>query len=124
MSEVHKLTDRFVRAAKPSSGKRREVIDAGFNAPGQMVLRISPKGLKTWNLTYRNLAGRRKRYPIGHYPNLSLAKARETAHKLSGRVANGEDPAEDRLKQKKAAREAMRFEELARLVHAGSFKAS
>ncbi len=126
MSKVVHLTDRFVRAAKARSGELQEIIDAGFNAPGQMVLRISPKGLKTWNLTYRNLAGRRKRYPLGHYPNLSLAKARETAHKLSGRVANGEDPAEDRLKQKKAAREAMSFRELARLYmrdHAKPHKA-
>ena len=115
MSEVIRLTDPWVRAAKASSGKLREVFDAGFNAPGSMMLRISPKGLKTWTFIYRNLAGRWRRYRIGHYPNLSLGKAREIAHKLSGRVVNGEDPAEDRLKQKKAAREAMSFRELTRL---------
>ena len=115
MSKAIHLTDRFIRAAKARSGELQSIIDTGFNSPGQMILRVSPKGLKTFTFRYRNLAGRRKRYRIGHYPSLSLGKAREAARKLSARVANGEDPSEDRLKEKKAAREAMRFEELARL---------
>ncbi len=111
MSEVYHLTDPWVRAAKASSGKLQEVIDAGFNAPGSLMLRISPKGLKTWTFIYRNPAGRWRRYGIGHYPHLSLGKARALARKLSGQVVNGEDPS----KQKTAARNAMRFRELANL---------
>ena len=104
MSKAIHLTDRFIRAAKARSGELQSIIDTGFNSPGQMILRVSPKGLKTCTFRYRNLAGRRKRYRIGHYPSLSLGKAREIAHKLSARVVNGEDPSEDRLKEKKAAR--------------------
>ena len=115
MSKVYHLTDPWVRAAKASSGKLQEVIDAGFEAQGSLMLRISPKGLKTWTFIYRIPAGLQRWYRIGHYPNLSLGKAREAARKLSGRVVNGEDPAEDRLKQKTAARNAMRFRELASL---------
>lgn len=114
MNEKMELAASFVRAAKGGSGLR-EIIDIGFKAPGTLVLRISPKGLKTFTFTYRNLAGRQRRYGMGHYPDLTLGKAREKARKLSGRVANGEDPAEDKWKQKQAAREAMSFEELARL---------
>ena len=83
MSEVIRLTAPWVRAAKASSGKLREVFDAGFNAPGSLVLRISPKGLKTWTFIYRNLAGRQRQYRIGHYPSLSLGKVREIAYNLS-----------------------------------------
>ena len=114
MSEKLELTAPFVRAAKDNS-RLREIIDAGFNAPGTLILRISPKNLKTFTFRYRNMAGRQRRYGMGHYPDTTLGKAREKARKLSGRVANGEDPAEDRWKQKQAAREAMSFEDLARL---------
>ena len=127
MSQVHKLTDPWVRAAKPSSGKLREVLDAGFEAQGSLMLRISPKGLKTWTFIYRNPAGLQRWHRIGHYPNLSLGKAREMARQLSGRVAMGEDPSEDRLKQKKAARETLSFRELASLYmrdHAKLHKAA
>ena len=87
---------------------------------------MSPTGLKTFTFTYRNLAGKQRRYGMGHYPVLTLGKARKKARKLSGRVANGEDPAEDRWKQKQAAREAMDFKELSRLYlrdHAKRHKA-
>jgi len=78
MREIKHLTDPLVRAAKASSDELWEIVDAGFNAPGQMVLRVSPKGLKTFTFRYYNSAGLQKRYTIGHYPHLSLAKARET----------------------------------------------
>ena len=115
MNETRHLSDRFIRAAQAESGKAQEIIDEGFNAPGSLILRISPRGLKTFTFRYRNLAGLQRRYGIGPYPSLSLGKAREVGYKLSGPVAIGEDPAEDRLRQKQAAREAMRFRELARL---------
>ncbi len=115
MREIKHLTAPFVRAAKSRSGELWGIVDAGFNARGQMVLRISPKGLKTFTFRSYNPAGLQRRYGMGHYPGLSLAKAREKALILSGRVASGEDPAEDRLRQKQAAREAMRFRELASL---------
>jgi len=125
MSEKLELSAPFIRAAK-SNSRLREIVDAGFNTPGTLILRVSPKGLKTFTFRYRNLAGRQRRYGMGHYPELTLGKAREKARKLSGRVANGEDPAEDKWKQKQAAREAMSFEELARLYlrdHAKRHKA-
>ena len=110
LNETRHLSDRFVRDAKARSGVSQEIIDTGFNSPGSLMLRISPKGLKTWTFIYRNLAGRQRWHRIGHYPSLSLGKVREIAYNLSARVVNGEDPSEDRFQQKKAARRAWKEE--------------
>ena len=75
---------------------------------------------------YRNLAAKQRRYRIGSYPQVTLAAARKKARSLAARVTLGEDPAQDRWKQKLAARGAMLFEELSRLYlrdHAKRHKA-
>jgi integrase len=89
-----------VEAAKPVSNPQVEYPDA--KVPG-LALRVSPAGNKSWTLRYRTNEGEQRRLTLGRYPSVSLAKARELAHKAVGRVAEGVDPAKEKRSSKAAA---------------------
>jgi len=76
------LTDKAVRAAKPKSGKQyRRLSDHGG-----LYLFLTTSGTRSWRCDYR-LAGMRRTFTIGLYPEVSLAEAREhhaDARKLVG----------------------------------------
>lgn len=88
-----KLTEKYVASVTAAKGQRLEVFDVGGNG---LVLRVTDQGRKTWVFRYRTPDGRQPRYTIGTYPAKSLADARADAVKLTGRVADGEDPASER----------------------------
>jgi integrase len=73
-------------------------------------LRVSAGGKKTWFLMYRH-CGRRRRLTLGSSDALEAAKARRLAKRKLAEVAMGADPAAER----RAAREAESFAELATL---------
>ena len=70
-----KLTAAAVERIKPPPAGRVEYWDALL--PG-FALRVTANGMKSWVVMYR-VHGRRRRYTLGAYPKLSLAKARENA---------------------------------------------
>lgn len=76
------LTDKAVKAAKPAPGNRyRKLADQGG-----LYLFCTVDGTRSWRYDYR-LAGQRKTFTIGLYPETSLAEAREhhsAARKLVG----------------------------------------
>ena len=127
MFEKRELTDPFLKNVKAEPGDRRDIFDAGYEGTGSLCLRVSAAtGKRVWTFVYRNLTAKQRRYRIGSYPRVSLAAARKKARSLAARVTLGEDPAQDRWKQMKAARDAMAFEELGRLYlrdHAKRHKA-
>lgn len=86
------LNARSVATLKPVAGRRVEIFDEEVSG---LTLRLTPDGVKTWSLMYRH-KGRKRRFTLGRYPDLSLAKARKTAVETRGRVAGGADPAEDK----------------------------
>src|SRR5262249_21195817 len=102
------LTDRTIRALQPQA-RRVDYFDAGAALPG-FALRVTPNGVKTWTVLYRNASGRLRRYTLGQYPLLRLADAREAARKALARVVQGGDPASE----KQGRREAPTFAEVAR----------
>ena len=115
MFEKRELTYPFLKTVKAEEGRRREVFDTGFEATGSLCLRVSAAtGKKVFTFVYRNLTAKQRRYRIGSYPRVSLAAARKKARSLAARVTLGEDPAQDRWKEKLAARDAMSFKELSR----------
>jgi integrase len=60
-------------------------------------LKVTPAGKKVYILQYRT-GGREsptQRVTIGNHGNLTPDKARELAKRMSGRIANGEDPAQE-----------------------------
>jgi integrase len=85
-----KFTDKSVAKLKPKPG-RRVVFDAG--EPG-LGLRVG-QTTRTWVYVFR--AGERVRFlTLGHYPALTLEKARKAARAERVKVDKGADPAADR----------------------------
>jgi Arm domain-containing DNA-binding protein len=103
---AQKLTQRFVETV--TVGQNRSEYRDGHT--GGLVLRVTPKGIKSWAVLYRRKSdGRKRRYTIGTYPEFSLAAARTQAEAIVARVSRGEDPAA-RVQARNAA---FTFEQLA-----------
>ncbi len=83
---VIQLTDRFCAAVKAE--QRRQVDWFDSNTTG-LHLRVSPGGTKTFALFFRRRDGRRARYTIGRYPELSLASARKRAKIHRAEIVDG-----------------------------------
>lgn len=66
------------------------------------AIRTKPSGSKTYLVQYKNNEGRTRRISIGQHGAVTPAEARTQAAVLLGRVASGEDPAEDRGEDRKA----------------------
>ena len=98
------LTARTVAALKPTT-KRVDYFDT--NTPS-FCIRVTPRGIKSFSVLYRH-AGRLRRYTIGTYPRMTLAKAREQAREALRDAELGQDPAA----KKRAKRQEGSFEELA-----------
>lgn len=87
------LTEITIQALKPKAS-RYEVRDDKHIG---LILRVSPatkkspKGRKTWSLSYRNAHGKQQRYTIGIWPNVKLDRARKLASAKLGEVAGGTD---------------------------------
>lgn len=65
-------------------------------------VRTKPNGRKTYLLQYVNREGRERRHSIGQHGALSPDQAREIAQKLLGRIADGWDPAQERVIERQA----------------------
>lgn len=86
-----KLTKRTVDALKAQE-RAYEVRDDTLQG---LLLRVQPSGQKTFYFDYR-LNGRRNRYKLGIYGNVSPEGARTLALAVAGEVARGTDPQERR----------------------------
>ena len=101
------LTDRLLKNLK-TEDTLEEFWDQAF--PGSFGVRVMKSGRKTFVFMYR-IGNRRRRMKLGTYPALSLAEARQQAFAHLGAVQRGDDPAEERIRSRKAGT----FEELAEL---------
>jgi hypothetical protein len=81
-----KLTDRFCTTAKAEA--QTDYVDE--TVPG-LSLRVTPNGVKTWNLLYKN-DGRLHRLGLGRYPEITLATARGKALEHKTTIADGGSP--------------------------------
>jgi integrase len=98
-----KLTKRAVEALKPGpSGCPYEVRDSELKG---FLVRVELSGTKTFFLDYR-LGGRRNRFKLGTYPNLSADGARNLATIEAGNVAKGIDLQARKRAQKAEAERA------------------
>jgi len=80
--QIPPLSATQIKNAK-SKDKKYKLSDGGG-----LFLLINPGGSKLWRFKYR-LLNKEKEYAIGIYPDISLAKARETRQKLRELVAEG-----------------------------------
>ncbi|EIY6649392.1 tyrosine-type recombinase/integrase [Salmonella enterica] len=106
-----KLTDIQIRAWK-NSGEHFE-----GRADGDGLYLCFPKNYSApfWRFRYR-FAGKQRAMVIGSYPELSLAKARETTRQLSARVTLGYDVAGEKQERKAKALRKMEDEKHALCV--------
>ena len=72
-----------------------------------LPVRVQPSGRRSFFLDYR-LRGKRNRYRLGVYPNLSAEGARAIAQAVAGDIARGTDP----QARRKAEREQTERERL------------
>ena len=96
------LTKRVV-AALGAKEKPYEVRDRDIR---DFLVRVEPGGTKSFYLVYRLVGGRkgkRKRYRIGTFPNLSPDGARLIARRIAGDVANGIDVQARKVEQRERA---------------------
>lgn len=75
-----------------------------LNDGDRLNLRVDPNGTKTWLFIY-NLRGNQKKYTIGQFSAISLARARELADECRSLVADGIHPL-DHKKQKELEEKA------------------
>jgi hypothetical protein len=94
---VAKLTKRVVEAAEPQS---RDYVVWDDELPG-LGLRVFVSGKRSYLIQYRS-AGRSRRYTIGLHGVWTPELARKEARIQLGRVAQGDNPAEERQLDHKA----------------------
>ena len=95
------LTALGVSAEKPGS-TRREVADGKVRG---LYLIVQPSGKKSWALRYRLEDGTSRKHTLGSFPGVGLEAARRLANGAITVVAAKGDPAAERARARKAARE-------------------
>ena len=92
------LTDSALKALKP-----RDKAYKATDAKGLYVL-VTPAGSKLWKVKFRNKVGAEKKLSLGAYPDISLKEARDLRDAARSKIAKGIDPAEQKQRDKRAAR--------------------
>jgi integrase len=97
------LTDALIRNIEPPAAGRLEVAD--LRATG-LSFRITSNGARSWCFRFRDpRSGRTSRATLGEYPTISLAEARVRADAMRREVAAGENPVEQKRRERNAATE-------------------
>ncbi len=104
---MSKLTKRFVDLITLPALGDKDIFHWDSELKG-FGLRVKHTGIKSYLVQYRK-DGRSRRMTLGKHGALTTDQARQRARIELGNVANGEDPAEDRLQKRKAPT----FEDLA-----------
>lgn len=93
-SEVKRrpLADTVLAALEPEA-KTYRVLDGD-----KLYFRVQPAGAKSWELRYKNAAGKWSWYGVGSYTELSGSAAREAATKVRHLIRDGIDPVLQRRK--------------------------
>jgi hypothetical protein len=71
---------RFSEAVLMGLKPRKIKYDVQDTEDTGLILRVSPQGRKTWMVNYRSPTGIQQQRPIGKFPAMRVAEAREAAH--------------------------------------------
>ncbi|OHU98958.1 integrase [Ralstonia solanacearum] len=108
------LTDKQARSLRPDD---KPVFDGKVTG---LLLSPTKSGCK-WTLRFTSpVTGKRRDAGLGTYPETSIAEAREKALAMRKLIDNGEDPIDQRNREREAAvvaAAALTFEKAARQVH-------
>jgi integrase len=92
-----KFTARWIETVRVET--RTDFTDPDVRG---LALRVTPNGSKSWAYTYRRKSdGRKRRVTLGEFPAVSLHQARAKASGHRAAVAEGADPASEKVAQKK-----------------------
>ncbi|MES1972936.1 MAG: integrase arm-type DNA-binding domain-containing protein [Pseudomonadota bacterium] len=97
---MRKLTQAMVETAEAPDTGQTFVWDGYLKGFG---VRVGTTGTKSYVIQYRNSEGRLRRLAFARHPVFKIDQAREQARILIGKIASGEDPAEDKRANRKAA---------------------
>ncbi len=111
MATASKFTDRGVAALK-ATDKRRIIWEPAAHGQGNLGLRISKFGVKSWIYSYW-FDGRKRMQTLGNYPAMTVAQAHLACSTAMLERSQGQDPAGKTVALNKAAREAATVNELA-----------
>lgn len=89
---LHNFTEPYLKRLKPEA-ERYEVYDT--DRP-RLLIRVTPKGTKTFGLSYRSKSGKMERVTYGKFPGIALKDARDLARVDMGKVGGGASPASAR----------------------------
>ncbi len=95
-----KLTKTNIRKLKPEAD-RYEVTDTDNTG---LRLRVTPNGIMTFVLVYRNAENQLKRYTIGKFGVLTPEQARAIAETKQAEIKLGQDPAAVKQEKRQAAK--------------------
>jgi Arm DNA-binding domain len=87
------LNDTRIRSVKPG------VRDTKLTDFDGLYLLVCKNGSKLWRFAHR-FGGKQKRIPLGAYPEVTLADARDRRDAARKLVANGKDPSVERRLEK------------------------
>lgn len=90
-----KLTKRVVEAVTPDQKKSLKIWDSEIKGFGVIIL---PSGRRTYCVDYRNADRIKKRFKLGVHGQITTEQARILAKKHFSLVAEGKDPAAEKLK--------------------------
>ena len=91
------MADTVLATLEPEGKEYRELDGNG------LYLRVKPDGTKSWQLRYKNAAGKWSWLSLGGYPDVSGSLARQKAAEHRKDLSNGIDPVQ-RKRAEKAAR--------------------
>jgi len=86
------FTMKALEAIKPNPDRREFYYDLKYK---NLCLAVNKMGSKTW-FYYGSIKSRPERIRIGRYPEINLTEAKRRWKKLQGRIANGENPNQDK----------------------------
>ena len=90
------LTDVAIRQAKPREKPYKMGDSLG------LFLLVQPTGGKYWRIKYR-INGKEKKLAIGAYPDVGISEARRLRDVAREQLAEGKDPAREKLREKRQA---------------------
>lgn len=95
------LSVKQVEAAKPIWDKAKQKWRENRLADGEQLYLVAQKREKTWRMRYY-YGGVERNLTIGHFPEMTLAEARQKNRYYRGKLDEGHDPAEVMKREKGA----------------------
>ena len=105
-----KFTDRLLKNLKPSS-KRTILWEEVSHGLGNLGVRVSPTGRKSWIFMYR-FAGKPRMLTLGSYPKVSVAHAHTAYGSALEKLQMGDDPGKQVVEQRQNDRKALTIAQL------------